>query len=243
MNIRISPRKFFLAMLYMIAALLALHIVCHVIKFCCTHNHMMGLVPLFNFDAEANVPTFFSALSLLFSSVLLFVISIGSKRKGSHFIPWLLLSVFFLFLTIDEIAFIHEHFSAALRARFHTSGMLYFAWIIPYGMALLVFVLCYSKFLIDLPRKTRILFLVSGAIFIAGALGFELLGGRHLSLHGGNNVAYALYYTCEELLEMLGIALFNYALLLYIVNAFQVLTITLGAETDVDVRTETPALD
>jgi hypothetical protein len=76
-----------------------------------------------------------------------------------------------------------------------------------------------------------ILFLVSGATFISGAIGFELFGGRHLELHGNNNATYALFQTCEETLEMLGIALFIYTLLTYIVDQFGTLQITLNAIT------------
>lgn len=70
------------------------------------------------------------------------------------------------------------------------------------------------------------LFIVSGIIYVSGAIGFELLGGKEAEMltqgevnkifSVKKNVAYYLYYTCEEFLEMFGIALFNYSLLLFI---------------------------
>jgi len=71
------------------------------------------------------------------------------------------------------------------------------------------------------------LFVVTGVTFITGAIGFEMIGGRHFDLHGKNNLLYSLIYTCEELLEMLGIVIFIYTLLKYIVSEFKVLTIAI----------------
>ena len=54
-----------------------------------------------------------------------------------------------------------------------------------------------------------------------------MVSGRHSELHGSVNYLYSLYYTFEELLEMLGIAIFIYTLLVYMVSEFKPLTITL----------------
>jgi hypothetical protein len=73
-----------------------------------------------------------------------------------------------------------------------------------------------------------ILFLVSGSIFVSGAIGFELLGGRQAELYGKDNVLYCFFYTCEELLEMLGVAVFIYTLLRYMVEQFKFMAITVA---------------
>ena len=73
-----------------------------------------------------------------------------------------------------------------------------------------------------------IMFLISGSIFVLGAIGFELLGGRQADLYGTNNVLYSIITTSEELLEMLGIAIFIYTLLTYIVNQFEALVLTVS---------------
>jgi len=108
--------------------------------------------------------------------------------------------------------------------------LLYYAWVIPYGIALMVFIITYIKFLMSLPKQIIILFVVSGAIFVAGAIGFELLGGRQHDLYGTNNLTYRFFYTCEEFLEMLGIVIFIYTLLLYIAGQFKFLTITINEQ-------------
>ena len=52
------------------------------------------------------------------------------------------------------------------------------------------------------------------------------MGGMQEELNGTNNILYSFFYTCEELLEMLGVAIFIYTLLTYIVNQFECMTIT-----------------
>lgn len=79
----------------------------------------------------------------------------------------------------------------------------------------LIFVLAYLRFLAALPARTRNLFLLAGAIYVAGALGVEMIGGRHAFVFGRYNFAYTMIATLEEFLEMLGILLFVQALLSY----------------------------
>jgi hypothetical protein len=137
------------------------------------------------------------------------------------------LSLIFLFLGLDEISAFHEKINAPVRDFLNTSGIFFFAWVIPYGLILFVFVVSYLKFLIQLPKKFMKLFIASGAIYVVGALGFELLGGWQADFFGGDTLMYAIYYTFEESLEMLGIALFIYTLLTYVVSQFGSLTIVL----------------
>ncbi|WP_419600273.1 hypothetical protein [Thiolapillus sp.] len=126
----------------------------------------------------------------------------------------------FVFLSIDETASLHESLIDPLRNTVHASGVLYYSWVIPYGFALLLFVVLYLRFLLDLPRTIMLLFIASGAIFVSGALGFEMLGGWYADRYGEVSVAYAMLYTCEETLEMTGISLFIYSLLKYIAQRF-----------------------
>jgi len=65
-------------------------------------------------------------------------------------------------------------------------------------------------------------------IFLTGVLGIELLGAREADLHGTETVVYCLLYTLEEMLEMLGIILFIYALLSHLVQETGPLSIVLG---------------
>jgi hypothetical protein len=102
-----------------------------------------------------------------------------------------------------------------LRDHFHFSGLLYFAWVVPYALVLTAFGILYLPFVWALPPQSRVLFVAAGIVFVSGAMGMELLGGRELERYGGT-LLYAMYYTIEEAMEMGGILLFIYALLDYI---------------------------
>ena len=123
-------------------------------------------------------------------------------------------------MAIDEINLIHERLGAPTRDLLGTSGLLYYAWVIPYFIALTFFVIAYFKFLLHLPKDIRVLFLISGSIFVFGAVGVEMLGGWQQDLDRTKGVLYAFFYSCEEFLEMTGIAIFIYTLLTYIANEF-----------------------
>ena len=153
-------------------------------------------------------------------------IAFSHKKNGKNYFRWMGLAIIFMFLSVDEITSIHESFGQAIRAGYSVSGFLYFAWVIPYGLALTVFLVAYYKFLLGLPKNIMLLFILSGGVFISGAMGVESFGGRHYEIYGNANITYAIFYTIEEFLEMLGIVLFIYTLLTYIVKEFYPLTIT-----------------
>jgi len=186
------------------------------------------LVNLFNLNAEGNIPTFFSSFLLLTASALLAVIGRCNRGRGGVFMPWQILAVIFLFLAVDETASLHEQLTFLLRARLHTSGYLYFAWVIPYGMATLVVAALFSRFLLRLPAGTRVRFLLAGTIYVTGAVGMEMLGGKYIGTPGARESIYSVLYTMEETLEMLGIAFFVHALLEYMGNQFGTIRLTVA---------------
>ena len=109
----------------------------------------------------------------------------------------------------------------------NTSGFLLYAWVIPYGFLTLLIGVIYLKFLLNLPNNYAFWFIGSGAIFVSGAIGFEMLGANETDKLNGSALVYSIYYSCEELLEMLGIAVFIYALLRYMSDDLKIITIRL----------------
>ena len=174
---------------------------------------------LVDFNQEANIPTFYSSLVMVLCSLLLFVITALTKKAGTGYWCWLWLGMIFLFLSFDEAAAIHEIFIGITKRTFNLSGYFNYAWVVPYGLGVLVLAGLYIPFLRSLPRHTLLLFLVSGVVFVAGAIGLEMIGGNAHESQGAAGL-YAVIYTLEELLEMLGMALFLYALLDYLSENF-----------------------
>ena len=226
-NIEIHPKKVFAYLLVVITVLLFANILGIVSKYYFGHNSVYGLVKLFDFDTEKNIPTFYSAMALFLVSVLLQFIGFAHKKLKSSYLPWLGLAIIFLFLSVDEFVSIHERFTAPVSKLLITSGQVYpAAWAIPYGVALIVLIVVYFKFLMDLPTKIRNLFLLSGIIFVTGAIVLEYIGAGHVKLYGEDNLVFTVLYTCEEFLEMLGIVFFIYTLLSYMVIQSHSLTFT-----------------
>jgi len=181
-----------------------------------------GLIAMFNVDLESNVPTYFSSLMLLIISVLLGIIAqYKNKTKGPYFIHWTLLSIAFLFLSLDEAAGFHEGISGSIRTQWDASGYFQYPWVIPGIFLVLIFVILFFKFWLNLPQKTRMLFLVSGVIYISGAIGIELISGKYAYIHGEDNLVFNMIIMIEEFLEMSGCLCFIYALLRYIEEYIQ----------------------
>jgi len=176
-----------------------------------------GFVYLFDASEENNIPTFFSSLILLIASILLYFIYLVSKQQAQKNKKyWLLLSLIFLFLSIDEAISIHEQFNK-IKSLLATdaSGYLNYPWILPYGLFVLVVGGVFLRFLFGLPVKTRNLFIISGSIYVLATIGFEIPEGRIVALYGATTYYYLLC-AVEEFLEMTGIIIFIYASLNYI---------------------------
>ena len=179
------------------------------------------IVALFNFNLEANLPTFFSALLLLGNGILLTCITTGHKNSGRKYLHWVGMAFVFCLLSIDEMIKIHEHLRIPTEKLLNTSGFFKYAWFIPYGIIIVILGIIYFKFFMSLPKSILKLFIISAFLFISGAVVMEGISGIQEENYGVNNLGYYVMYTIEELLEMSGSILFFYALLNYIAMTFE----------------------
>jgi len=171
---------------------------------------------LFKLTGEFNFPTLFSSLILLLAGFFLFLIYLTTEVK--KYKPyWITLGIIFLFLACDESFKIHEGLSQLIRNNYKVEGSIrYGTWVIPYLLFSFVLGLLYLRFILSLPQFTKILVIVSGSIYVGGAAGFELIEGYLHMKTGEESVIYKFFHWSQEILEMIGIILFNYALLDYL---------------------------
>src|ERR671910_2782961 len=204
------------------------------------------LEPLRIFDVgeERSIPTWFESILFLLCSILLAVVAVASKQRNDRYsLHWNVLSIILLLLSLDEVASIHEAIGQQSERLLHSitgltpGGAITFFWVVPGSIFVVIVLLAYLRFLADLPRSTRRLFLFAGALFVLGALGLEMLTAQVMSSSGsianwvasssggmvGQESASAIpkilkgLQTCvEEMFEMLGLTAFVYALLAYI---------------------------
>lgn len=182
----------------------------------------MGLLAAFSLGAENNFPTYFSTLALFVCSTLLAAIATGETRQGGYRpIYWYAFSGIFLFLSMDEMMSIHERLTDPVKALVGETGVFHYAWVLPYGVLVVIIAAASLRFLIHLPRRTALFFILSGALYVTGALGFETLSGYHHSGFGSMNITYVALQTMEEILEISGTILFLYALADYAERRFE----------------------
>lgn len=172
------------------------------------HGRLFGLVRLFDFNSEFNPPTLFSAVLILINAFLFYILYRDNLLGGSSKY-FLVLSWIFVFLAFDEMLKIHEMTIEPLRALLHGDGLFYYMWVIPYGALVLLLALYLIPFFRDLPKRYLWLYLLSGVVFITGAMVLDSLEARHFRMHG-IDVIYHVYTTIEELLEMGGMILAMY---------------------------------
>ena len=172
-------------------------------------GRMMGLTRLFSLDAEQNPPALFSAGALLVTAAVCWLCGAQSEKKEAVF--WKPMPIVFAYLAVEEAISLHELLIPPAREFFDARGVFAFAWVIPYGIALLIFLFFISGPLMRLPEKTRNGLVLAGMLFVTGALGFEMIGaGVKYSIPipwMTESLAFSLCVLCEEILEMLAIAL------------------------------------
>ena len=157
--------------------------------------------PLWNLDAEANIPVWWSAVLLLTVSGLAAALAWADEER-SRAPLWLLAAAVLAFLSLDEVAGLHERLGDAITA---DDGNIR-QWVLVLGPVLLVLVAILARLLGALSSRERILAAAAVGFYVL-ALAVEALsiwdeGGREY-------VAVAV----EENSEMLASALAATALL------------------------------
>lgn len=205
-------------MLSIIFVLTVLHVGQLCAYFYINDSDEFDFIQLFDFDYEGNLPSFYSALAISYCAMQLWLITkFESKNNSPYKRHWLGLTLIFGFLAVDEATALHEELGDFVEslALFDAEGFLYFAWVVPYSILMIIFLLSYFKFLIHLPKTTRVRFLFSGILFVSGAVGLETISAKEANLNGTSTILYSVLYTFEELFEMIAIVIFVHSLLLY----------------------------
>ena len=194
-----------------------------------------GLARVFSLDGERNLPTAYNVFLLLVPTLLLATITFLERREtGSIPWYWAILMFGFCFMAMDEAWTIHEDLIIPLREKFFghgSGGAFHAAWVIPGMGVVFVLFLFYLRFLFKLPKKHRVAFIVSGAVYLSGALGMEMIDNYYMTRHG-NNYYYKLQTILEESLEMTGLILFIKALLTYLNDYYSELRIKFHTTTE-----------
>ena len=177
----------------------------------------IGIIEFFNIGSEQNLPTLFAVLLLLFTSVLLFIIfKLRFKDRKRFSFYWLVLSIIFIIIGLDEHFMLHERITEPLRDLLNLSGIFYPSWVIMGLLFIFILFFLYIRFLITLPGNIRLWFIIAGVIFASGAIILEMIGGWYFEISQLQSFTYQIFVTSEEILEMFGIIIFIRTLLDYL---------------------------
>lgn len=175
-----------------------------------------ALVDYFSLTEEQNVPTWWSSFLLLACSFVLWAIAATKGRSpGDGKTHWIGLAAIFAYMSIDELVEIHEWLNN-IPALGNLHGIIYYGWVIPAGIIVVAFASIYLRFLLRLPPPTRSKVAWAGVLYVAGALGIELVLGAWTDRHGELNLGWAMIGLAQEAMEIVGSSLFLYALLEYL---------------------------
>lgn len=202
------PRR----VLALLLAVTALLLILHVIGMILFYEHPVGdetwfalTVTIFDLDDESSLGTWWSAMLLFVAAALLHRVASDTRARGARDAGWwTALGVGFLILSIDEVAGFHELLNTLLEDKHWTH----------YG-ALVAGACClaFLPFVRRLPGRTGALFMIAGLIYVGGAVGVEWWTLDFEREGRLGTLAYDLWNTLEEGMEMIGVSVFLYALL------------------------------
>lgn len=172
---------------------------------------------LLDVDAERGVYTWFSQLLLAGAAGFLYATARGlAARRQPLAWQWFALAALFVLLSLDEGLSLHERASGLISHAAPTSGFLYFAWVAPAAVFCTVGLLTAWPFIKSFPPAARGLLVISAGVFLAGAIGMEMVGSKLFDDSGSQaGLAYRLATNLEEGLEGLGVLLFLLSIHLY----------------------------
>jgi hypothetical protein len=179
------------------------------------HGLVRLLFSLFFLDGEGNVPAIFSTWLFLLNAVIFLIVWKAACLSGDSHKIWLFLSSVFVFLALDESISIHERLIDPLRQALGATGIFYYAWIIPYGVGVVLLAIVAIPVFWRMQKRIRFWFGLSAATYLVATIGLEMISGKYLvMMNEQKDIVWIFMVTLEESLEMVGLIILVYAQLL-----------------------------
>jgi len=197
------------------------------------HGLVRLLFSLFFLDGEGNVPAIFSTCLFLINAVIFLIVWKAACLAGDSQKIWLFLSSVFVFLALDESISIHERLIDPLRQALGATGIFYYAWIIPYGIGVVLLSIFAIPVFWRMQKRIRFWFGLSAATYLFATIGLEMISGKYLvMMNEQKDIVWIFMMTVEESLEMVGLIILVYAQLLLLRNKYNGFLIFMPATGD-----------
>jgi hypothetical protein len=231
--VNISPRFIARLLTVVIGFLLIMGLIVRIGWHVYGHEDMRGMVRFFDVEREANAPSWASAFLFGIISLTLFLIGLaGRSVRSRDWKHWVAMGCVAMYLSLDDGGKVHEMYVNWMSVEMWKSLPTIFSyhWVVV-GIPFATIVgLSFLKLLLRLPRRTAIGMVLSGAVFVSGALGMEMISGQYraIDLNWGMDMKYALMVLVEETFEFAGAAMFLCVLLAYIRDHIGHLRLSVG---------------
>jgi len=236
-RIILSPRN----IVIMLSTITGLLLIAHLITI--TMPYILGgfehglvglLFSLFFLDGEGNLPAIFSTWLFLINALLFLIVWKAASLAGDSPKIWLFLASVFVFLALDESISIHERLIDPLRQTLgEPTGIFYYTWIIPYGIGVVLLSIFVAPVFWRMQKRIRFWFGLAAVIYLFAVIGLEMISGKYLvMMNEQKDIVWILMITLEELLEMVGLIILVYALLLLLQNKYHGFLISMPGSGD-----------
>jgi hypothetical protein len=234
---RVNRKKAIRVLAWCAIGLTALSMAGQLVRYSVDSDPVITAINLLWVANENSFPTFFQVLMLITTATLLFVTGRIQKERHEEHRAWTVLALVFVAMTFDEASSIHELAIDRMRSLVEGIEFFYFGWVVLAIPLVIIFVLSFSRFLLRLDRRTRRTFLIGGALFVVGALGFEMISGAYVSENGRNTLAYSMFLvSAEELLEMTGVLIFLSGVLRFLQSTNAIASVSFGGASTAEDR-------
>jgi hypothetical protein len=175
---------------------------------------------ILDLGAEASLGTWYSVVGLAFLSLALGIVAFAKHAVGDRYARhWLVLAILSLGFSLDEQAKFHDPGgnTAELREQIGLQGPIYYGWVILGLASVLLVTYFYRRFVADLPKTTRRLFMLAAALYVGGEIFLESMSGWYADVAGTEgDLVYQMITSFEEFFGMLGMFVGLAAVLHYI---------------------------
>lgn len=210
--IELPRRKIIAIQTICILSLVMLSLAGQVVRYQFNRPFALGFIDFFYVDLENNLPTWYQSVNFLLAAFLLGMLFRSARRMSERFARhWGLLALGFVYLSLDEMASLHERLINPLQRIIQPSGAWAPTWVIVGLIGAAVAAVYFLPFILHLPHRAKLQAIAAAGLFLGGAIGVEMWTATMFDttdLNFKNSFRYALMAHAEELLEMIGLLVF-----------------------------------
>jgi len=199
MNVIYNKQKFVWLLILTLAILIILSSLLNILFYHFDFKFFAGLQAYFDFDGEANFPTFYSVSLIFMATIYIYRLYVKTAAgKGKSFLGFL--SLCFIYIAVDEFTQLHEKLNDPINNFFNTDY--YFSWLLILGGGLIaISFIAFSSFK-KLSLDFKVIIIKFILIYLMGVVVVEVIGGLYIA-RAGNLLIYKQITIIEETFEIM----------------------------------------